>query len=343
MGHYKSNLRDIEFTLFEVLGRADLLGQPPYEEIDLDTARSLLQEIDRLAREDLAASYEDADRNPPVYDAETKSVRVPESFKKSYRALMGAELWRAVTPKDLGGTPVPPSIYWGAAELVLGSNAAAWMYGSGPSFARVIWHFGTPEQKRIAEIMLDRGWVATMVLTEPDAGSDVGAGRATARLAGDGTWHLRGTKRFITNGDFDWPGVRIGNQMVREHDARPWRFSAADYRAAVLGAPRPGRPARAGAPPAPLIPDSPPRPDRAHGVRGIPERARLDRRPRLELLLEVHPPARTPRRPHRRDRRARILLLVAAVVRGDVPSEGGGEPCGRGRDGVRERGVVPPR
>ena len=71
-------------------------------------------------------------------------------------------------------------------------------------------------------------------------------------------------------------------------------------------------------------------------VRGIPERDRLDRRPRLELLLEVHPPPRAPRRPHRRDRRARILLLVAPVVRSDVPSEGGGEPGGRGWDGVRE-------
>src|SRR5262245_32114108 len=91
-----------------------------------------------------------------------------------------------------------------------------------------------------------------------------------------------------------------------------------------------------GAPPAPRVRHSPPRPSRAHAVRGIPERARLDRRPRLELLLEVHPPPGAPRRPHRRDRRARVLLLVAAVVRGDVPSEGGGEPSGGGRDGVRE-------
>src|SRR5262249_6716346 len=88
------------------------------------------------------------------------------------------------------------------------------------------------------------------------------------------------------------------------------------------------------------MPDSPPRPRWARAVRGIPERARLDRRPRLELRLEVPPPSRAPRRPHRRDPRARILLLVAAVVRGDVPSEGGGEPSGRGRDGVRESAGV---
>ncbi|MFW6092172.1 MAG: acyl-CoA dehydrogenase N-terminal domain-containing protein, partial [Actinomycetota bacterium] len=59
MGHYKSNLRDIEFTLFEVLGRDELLGHGKFEDVDAETARALLAEVDRLAREDLAASYED--------------------------------------------------------------------------------------------------------------------------------------------------------------------------------------------------------------------------------------------------------------------------------------------
>jgi alkylation response protein AidB-like acyl-CoA dehydrogenase len=203
MGHYKSNLRDVEFTLFEVLGRAELLGKGGYDEVDLDTARSLLSEVDRLAREELAASFEDGDRNPPVYDPKTKSVTVPDSFKKSYQALMNAEVWRSAMPKELGGIPVPPSVYWALAELIVGSNAAAWMYATGPSFARVIWHMGTPEQRRITEIMLERGWGGTMVLTEPDAGSDVGAGRTKAHPQEDGTWHIEGVKRFITSGEHD--------------------------------------------------------------------------------------------------------------------------------------------
>ncbi len=203
MGHYKSNLRDIEFALFEVLERDRLFGQHGYDEVDLDTARALLAEVDRLARADLAASYEDGDRNPPVYDPETRSVTIPDSFRKSYQALVDAELWRAVTPKELGGTPIPPSLYWAAAELILGSNAATWMYATGPSFARVIWNNGTPEQKRIAEIMIDRGWGGTMVLTEPDAGSDVGAGRTKAHPQPDGSWHIEGVKRFITSGEHD--------------------------------------------------------------------------------------------------------------------------------------------
>ena len=66
------------------------------------------------------------------------------------------------------------------------------------------------EQQRIAEIMIDRRWAATMVLTEPDAGSDVGAGRTVARQQADGSWHIEGVKRFITSGEHD---------LEREHRA----------------------------------------------------------------------------------------------------------------------------
>src|SRR5664279_1166873 len=88
LSHYKSNVRDIEFNLFEVFGRDEVLGKGPFEEVDADTAKTILSEVDRLAREDLAASFEDGDRNPPVYDPETCSVKMPESFTKSYQAFM---------------------------------------------------------------------------------------------------------------------------------------------------------------------------------------------------------------------------------------------------------------
>ena len=203
MGHYRSNLRDIEFTLFEVLGRGEVLGHGRYADIDLDTARSILAGVDRLAREQLSDSYADADRNPPVFDPTTGTVTLPDAFKKTFRALMDAEFYRFALPRELGGQPVPPSLYWAGAELILGANAAVWMYGTGPSFAATIWRNGTEAQKRIAEIMLERGWSATMVLTEPDAGSDVGAARTKAYRNDDGTWRIVGVKRFITSGDHD--------------------------------------------------------------------------------------------------------------------------------------------
>jgi hypothetical protein len=201
MSHYKSNLRDIEFNLFEVLGRERVLGTGPFEDLDTDTARSILGEVDRLAREELAASYQDSDQHPPVFDATTGTADVPEAFAKSYRAWMDAEYWRLVLPTSLGGQPAPATLSWALAELVLGANAPVWMYACGPAFAAIMHRNGNDRDKRIAEHMVERRWGATMVLTEPDAGSDVGAGRTRAVPQDDGSWHIEGVKRFITSAE----------------------------------------------------------------------------------------------------------------------------------------------
>jgi alkylation response protein AidB-like acyl-CoA dehydrogenase len=203
VSHYKSNIRDIEFNLFEVLGRDEVLGQGPFEAIDSDTARSILTEVERLSREDLAASYVDSDRNPPVFDPETNSAPLPESFKKSYRAWQDAEYWRLQISEELGGTPAPSSLVWALGEMVLGANAPVWMYGAGPAFAGIVHRNGNDRDKLIAQHIIDRGWTTTMVLTEADAGSDVGAGRAKATLNDDGSWNITGVKRFITSGESD--------------------------------------------------------------------------------------------------------------------------------------------
>jgi len=203
MSHYRSNLRDIEFNLFEVFAQTSALGRGPFAEIDEETARSVLAEVDRLAREDLAASYEIGDRNPPVYDPATRTAKLPPEFHRSYQAFMNAEFWRLDLPPELGGSNAPRMLWWLLAELILGANAPVWMYASGPSFAHTLWREGTPEQKEWAKLFVQKGWGATMVLTEPDAGSDVGAGRTRAIPQPDGSWHIEGVKRFITSGEHD--------------------------------------------------------------------------------------------------------------------------------------------
>ncbi|RYB94348.1 acyl-CoA dehydrogenase [Nocardioides oleivorans] len=203
MSHYKSNLRDIEFNLFEVLGRDDVLGTGPFGEVDGETAREVLAEVERLAREDLAASYVDSDRNPPVFDPATNTAPLPESFKKSYKAWEDAEFWRLQISEELGGTPAPSSLIWAIGEMVLGANAPIWMYGAGPAFAGVIHRNGNERDKRIAQHVVDHGWNTSMVLTEPDAGSDVGAGRTKATPNEDGSWNIEGVKRFITSAESD--------------------------------------------------------------------------------------------------------------------------------------------
>ncbi|HLZ38833.1 MAG TPA: acyl-CoA dehydrogenase [Mycobacteriales bacterium] len=203
MGHYKSNVRDIEFNLFEVFGRQDVLGAGPYAEMDVDTARSVLDEVRRLAENELAESFVDADRNPPVFDPEGSTVVIPESFKKSFKTLMDAEWYRMELPEELGGSGAPPSLRWAAAELLLGANPPAFMYMAGPGFGAILYRLGNEDQRRLAHWVVEKKWGGTMVLTEPDAGSDVGAGRTRAIPQPDGTWHLEGVKRFITSAEHD--------------------------------------------------------------------------------------------------------------------------------------------
>ena len=219
MGHYKANLRDIQFNLFEVLNRQELLGRGVYEDVDADTAREILTEVGRLAENELAASLLDSDRNPPVYDPKTYSVSMPESFTKSYQAYIDAEWWRMDVPAEVGGTVVPPSLRWAVAELVLGSNPAVHMFSAGFAFARVLYDLGTDEQKKLAAHLIDNKWGATMVLTEPDAGSDVGAGRTKAVQQPDGTWHISGVKRFITSAEADFYGNVVHFVLARPEGA----------------------------------------------------------------------------------------------------------------------------
>jgi len=204
MSHYTANLRDIEFCLFDLLGREKVLGTSIYSELDRDTAMGMLEEMKRLTENDLAASFVEGDRVGAILNRETGNVTLPESFKKSYKAYVDGEWWRLDAPVALGGMKVPASIRWAIAEMVLGSNPAIHIYASGYAFAQVAHVLGTEDQKLMAKHMVERHWGATMQLTEPDAGSDVGAGRTKAVQQADGTWHITGNKRYITSGDADF-------------------------------------------------------------------------------------------------------------------------------------------
>ena len=220
MSHYKSDLRDIEFNLFEVFGVRDRLAQGAFADMDEDTARNILTEVERLATGPLAESFVDADRNPPIYDPATCSVTIPDSLKKAFRALMDSGYWALDLPPHLGGPGAPHSLRWSVAEMLLGSNPPAFLYMSGPGFAAILDNLGNEEQKQIAQVMIDKQWGATMVLTEPDAGSDVGAGRAKAIQQEDGSWHITGVKRFITSGEHDMADNIIHLVLARPEGAR---------------------------------------------------------------------------------------------------------------------------
>ncbi len=221
MGHYRSNRRDIEFNLFEFLRRDEILGSGPYADMDVDSARALLDEVERLSETDLADSMIDSDRNPPVFDPATNSVTMPESFKKAMHAYMNSEMWRLDMPTEIGGTAAPASLRWAIQEMVLGANPGVHIYAAGPGFAAMLYRNGTDEQKQMAQYIVDKRWGATMALTEPDAGSDVGAGRTKAVQQPDGSWHLTGVKRFITSAEHDMADNIVHFVLARPQGAGP--------------------------------------------------------------------------------------------------------------------------
>ena len=203
MSHYKSNVRDQVFNLFEVFGLEKTLGEGPFSDLDVETATEMLGELARLSEGPIAESFVEGDRNPPVFDPATHTVTLPEPFKASVRAFIDGGWDKVGLIEELGGVPAPKALLWALHEHVLGANPAVWMYGGGAGFAQILHHLGTDEQKKWAVLAAERGWGSTMVLTEPDAGSDVGAGRTKAVKQEDGSWHIDGVKRFITSADSD--------------------------------------------------------------------------------------------------------------------------------------------
>ncbi|MCF8603663.1 acyl-CoA dehydrogenase [Gordonia sp. HY442] len=221
MGHYKSNLRDLQFNLFEMYELDKVLESGQFGDLDHETAVDMLREVKNLAEGVIADSFTDADRNPPVFDPNEHSVAIPESFAKSYHAFIEAGWDKVGVDEELGGLPAPRSLYWALGEMILGANPPIFMYGAGSGFANILYDNGTDEQKKWATICAERGWGATMVLTEPDAGSDVGAGTTKATRQEDGSWHIEGVKRFITSADQDMTENIFHLVLARPEGAGP--------------------------------------------------------------------------------------------------------------------------
>ena len=172
MSHYRSNLRDLEFNLFEVFGVGQAAGQPRPSPIWTWTPPAASWPRCRLAREDLAASY--ADDRPRTRRSSTRPPTrstMPDGVQRSYQAFMDSEFWRMDLPAELDGTAAPRAFWWSLAEMVLGSNAPIWMYASGPSFATTLNREGTAGAEALGE-----------ALRREALGLDDGAHRAGRRL-----------------------------------------------------------------------------------------------------------------------------------------------------------------
>jgi alkylation response protein AidB-like acyl-CoA dehydrogenase len=222
MSHYKSNLRDIEFNIFEVNELQRDLGKGTFGEFDEHSIRDILLEMERLASEEWADSFIEGDRQPPILV--NGRVELPASVKRSLDAYYDSGWDRVSLPREIGGFDGPSQLRWAISELLYGGNASATLYLTGLLIASVINRVGTDEQsKRWAAPLVERQWGGTMVLTEPDAGSDVGAGvtKAIPIDESNDIYHIEGVKRFITSGDYEYPENIVHLVLARREGGEP--------------------------------------------------------------------------------------------------------------------------
>jgi alkylation response protein AidB-like acyl-CoA dehydrogenase len=203
VGHYKSNVRDIEFNLFEMFDTDEVLKTGAFGDLDSDTVKIMLEEASKLAEGPIAEAFESSDRTPPTFNPDTHDVSLPQALKDSVNAWTEADWEKIGLTDEVGGIPAPSTVAWAINEFMCGALPAGFFYLAGPAFASLLFKNGNEAQKHWAQMAVEKNWGATMVLTEPEAGSDVGAGRTKAIDQGDGTWHIEGEKRFITSGDSD--------------------------------------------------------------------------------------------------------------------------------------------
>ncbi|HEY7957867.1 MAG TPA: acyl-CoA dehydrogenase [Polyangia bacterium] len=219
INRYKADLREMLFLLFEQFRLGELLGKPPFEGWGEDEVRTALSECYRWVREVTGPLNALGDVNG--CKLEDGHVHTPPGFKEAWKKLYEAG-WKAIgVDPEHGGAGAPRSVQALIEEMLSGSNTAFSMYGGlAYGASEVIAVFGTPEQRALyCERMFGGTWGGTMCLTEPQAGSDVGAARTRATRNPDGTYKIQGTKIFISGGDHDLAENIVHLVLARTPDA----------------------------------------------------------------------------------------------------------------------------
>lgn len=221
--HYKPNLRDVFFNLFEVLSiQTSVLGKPPFEAMDEATARQALEGFLEVMQAKWTPTFASGDLEGGAHFDGKGNVTLPKGYKEALAAYYDGGWNNFELPERLGGFGAPPSVRWAAFEMMAGANPAVCFYVLGCFMTTIVDALGTEAQKkRYVQNMIDGHWGATMVLTEPGAGSDVGAGTTKAIHVKDDEYRLEGVKRFITNGDFDGTANIVHIVLARPEGAGP--------------------------------------------------------------------------------------------------------------------------
>jgi alkylation response protein AidB-like acyl-CoA dehydrogenase len=203
MAQQIADRRDVDFLLHEVLRVEEMSAHEKFEEFNRKTIDLIISEARNLALKEVLPTQVIGDRQGVHF--ENGVVTVPEEFKKVYETYREGE-WVAMTESiDWGGQGMPRTVALAASEYFIGANLAFMMYpGLTHGAGRLVETFGTAKQKELFVKKLYTGqWCGTMLLTEPEAGSDVGALTTTARKNDDGTYSITGNKIFISGGEHD--------------------------------------------------------------------------------------------------------------------------------------------
>lgn len=197
--------RDLRFVLFEALEADKLSKYEKFAGFDKDTYEATLELAEQLAVEQVYPANAEADKTGVKYNPETKSVTVPERFKTAMALYRESGFSGLSNGPEWGGMGMPETIYRAVMEYFCSAGVAFSSYDTLKVGAcNLIINHGSDELKKIyVEKMVSGQWGGTMCLTEPAAGSDVGALKTRAVKQADGTYRITGQKIFITAGDND--------------------------------------------------------------------------------------------------------------------------------------------
>lgn len=203
MAQELADRRDIDFVLWEQLNADQFISEDDYPGFNPKTCKMIINEARKLAIKEVLPTLKDGDHIGVTY--ENGVVKVPESYHRPHELLLDGEWGCLSVSSEMGGQGAPPFISAAASEYFMGANWSLYSYTAmGGGTAEMIQHYGTQEQKDMyVKRVVSGEWGGTMLLTEPNAGSDVGALETTAVKNDDGTYSLTGTKIFITNGEHD--------------------------------------------------------------------------------------------------------------------------------------------
>jgi alkylation response protein AidB-like acyl-CoA dehydrogenase len=221
INRYKADLRDFQFLLFEQFKLDELLKLEQYADWGPEQIKMVLDESYRFVKDTLGPLNAVGDKEG--CRIEDGRVKTPKGFKEAWKALYAAG-WKGIAQDpEHGGQGAPRVLQLCVEEMISGSNTAFSMYpGLTIGAAEVIAQVGTPEQhEKYSSNMFVGTWGGTMCLTEPHAGSDVGAATTSAKKNDDGTYSIRGTKIFISGGDHDMADNVVHLVLARIEGAKP--------------------------------------------------------------------------------------------------------------------------